>query len=59
MPKCDAETGRPGNWKGCTKSSTVTIVTALGTVLHYCTRHESRVEDPLRRYHTGGLGRER
>jgi len=49
---CDAETGKPGAWHGCRRRSTVTIVTVLGSVLHYCEAHKDRADDPDRRYHS-------
>lgn len=50
--RCDAEVGKPGKRRGCrSDDAVVTIVTNIGSVLHYCEKHADHVEDPERRYH--------
>lgn len=50
---CDAEIGKPGAWRSCQRAATVTVVTRIGGVLHYCKRHETRATDATGRYHSG------
>ena len=50
-PRCDADVGKPGNWRSCRRAAVVTIVTVCGSVRHHRKRHEGHVNDPDRRYH--------
>lgn len=56
--KCDAEIGKPGNWRGCNRTAQWKVIenparpTTRIDSLDYCSRHvEARIKPGFEKYH--------
>ena len=44
--QCDAEVGRPGNWRHCKCTAVIERMSIHGTIMRYCKRHANRATNP-------------